>query len=83
MPYQQFASPLVLIASGGIVIIPDYYSWATFNNSGVGAGTIDFGNGQIVPIASGETISMPFVGRPYQATTVDGTLTIIKVVYIR
>jgi hypothetical protein len=76
------AQPEVLIATG-IVNISDFYSWATFINSGAGAGTIDFGAGNVVTLGSGESLTMPYLGRPYGATVIDGTGTTIKIIYVR
>lgn len=79
----QYASPLVLLATGTVETLTGVYSYATFINSGAGVGTIDFGNGNVVPLGSGESLTMPYVGRPYNTTIVDGTLTTIKVIYVR
>jgi hypothetical protein len=77
------AQPEVLIASGGLQTLTDVYSWATFINSGLGDGTIDFGSGNIVTLSKGESLTMPYLGRPYGNTVVDGTLTTIKIIFVR
>lgn len=77
------AQPEVLIASGNIKTLTDVYSWATFINSGLGDGTIDFGSGNIVTLSKGESLTMPYLGRPYGNTVVDGTLTTIKIIFVR
>jgi|694.fasta_scaffold06481_10 hypothetical protein len=77
------AQPEVLIASGTIEQISSMYSWATFINSGAAAGTIDFGGGNIVTLGAGESLTMPYLGRPYAFTEIDGTLTTIKIIYVR
>lgn len=77
------AQPEVKIAAGTVEVITDVYSWATFINSGAAPGTIDFGAGNTVPLNAGESLSMPYLGRPYGMTTIDGTATIIKIIYVR
>jgi hypothetical protein len=77
------AQPEVFLAVGNVKTITDFYSWATFINSGLGIGTIDFGAGQICPLGAGESLTMPYLGRPYGNTVIDGTLTTIKIIYVR
>ncbi len=77
------AQPEVLLASGGLVTITDFYSWATFINSGAVDGTIDFGAGQIVPLVAGASLTMPYLGRPYGNTVIDGTGTTINIIFVR
>ena len=77
------AQPEVLIAAGVVKTITDLYSWATFINSGAAAGTIDFGAGNIVSLEKGESLTMPYLGRPYGRTDIDGTLTTIKIIFVR
>lgn len=77
------AQPEVLIASASVKTLTDVYSWATFINSGLGDGTIDFGSGNIVTLSKGESLTMPYLGRPYGNTVVDGTLTTIKIIFVR
>ena len=77
------AQPEVLIASGGIETITDFYSWATFINSGAAGGSIDFGAGNVVILGAGESLTMPYLGRPYGNTVIDGTLTTIKIIFVR
>jgi len=77
------AQPEVLLAAGVIKTITDLYSWATFINSGAADGTIDFGAGNIVTLSKGESLTMPYLGRPYGNTVVDGTLTTIKIIFVR
>lgn len=77
------AQPEVLLASASIETITDFYSWATFINSGAAAGTIDFGAGNIVTLGAGESLTMPYLGRPYGNTVIDGMLTTIKIIYVR
>lgn len=77
------AQPEVLIASGNVKTITDLYSYATFINSGGAPGTIDFGAGNIVTLLPGESLTMPYLGRPYARTDIDGTLTTIKIIFVR
>ncbi len=77
------AQPIVLIASGNVKTLTNYYSWATFLNDGAGDGTLDFGNGNVVTLSSTESITLPYLGRAYGETIVDGTATTIKIVYVR
>jgi hypothetical protein len=77
------AQPEVLLASGNVKSITDLYSWATFINSGAANGTIDFGAGNVVTLAKGESLTMPYLGRPYGRTDIDGTLTTIKIIFVR
>ena len=77
------AQPEVLIASGAVKTLTDVYSWATFINSGAADGTIDFGSGNVVTLSKGESLTMPYLGRPYGNTVVDGTLTTIKIIFVR
>jgi hypothetical protein len=79
----QNAQPLVRVVVGGTFTIPDNYSFATFINSGGSDGTIDFGLGNVIPIAAGESLSMPYCGRTYKKTIVDPVLSTIKVIYIK
>lgn len=73
--------PTVKVYSGVIGTIPNYYSWATFMNSGLSAGTIDFGDGNILPLGAGEAITLPMAGKMYEQTIIDASATTIKVVY--
>lgn len=77
------AQPEVLIAAGGVQSISDLYSWATFINSGPAAGTIDFGLGNIVTLGPGESLTMPYLGRPYGRTDINGAGTTIKIIFVR
>ncbi len=77
------AQPEVLLASGNVKTITDVFSWATFINSGAAGGTIDFGSGNVVTLGAGESLTMPYLGRPYGNTVVDGTLTSIKIIFVR
>ncbi len=77
------AQPEVLQASGNTKTLTDVYSWATFINSGLADGTIDFGSGNIVTLSKGESLTMPYLGRPYGNTVVDATLTTIKIIFVR
>jgi hypothetical protein len=77
------AQPEVLLASGTIEQITSMYSWATFINSGLADGTIDFGAGNIVTLGAGESLTMPYLGRPYAFTEIDGSLTTIKIIFVR
>lgn len=77
------AQPQVLLANASIQTISNYYSWATFLNDGAGTGTIDFGAGNVVTLLAGESLSIPYLGRPYGETVVDGTATSIKIIFVR
>lgn len=77
------AQPLVLIATGTIETMQPIYSWATFLNDGAADGTIDFGAGNIVTLKNTQSITLPYLGRGYGETIVDGTGTVMKVVYVR
>lgn len=82
MQYEP-AQPEVLLASGTVETITDYWSWATFINSGAANGTIDFGAGNVVTLKPGEALTMPYLGRPYTNCVIDGTLTTIKIIFVR
>ena len=77
------AQPFVKYATNTVEVITNYYTWATFINQGGANGDIDFGSGNIVTLRPGESISMPYLGRPYGMTTIDGTGTSIQIVYVR
>lgn len=77
------AQPEVKIASGDIETLGNYYSWATFLNDGGADGTIDFGAGNVVTLKTGESLTMPYLGRPYGTTIVDGSATTIKIIFVR
>jgi hypothetical protein len=77
------AQPVVLLATNNIKTISNYYSWATFLNDGGADGTIDFGGGNVVVLKDQESISMPYLGRPYGETVIDGTGTNIKTIFVR
>ena len=83
MPLVQNAQPQVKVVNGGTYTIPNNYSFATFINSGLTDGSIDFGAGQVIPISSKESLSMPYTGRTYQKTIVDPLLSTIKVIFIK
>lgn len=82
---NQRANPFTKVVNNAIYTIPTDYSWATFVNSGLVEASIDFGNGQVIPIGPKESISMPYINRAYAPTTVDATGgggTTVKVVYL-
>jgi hypothetical protein len=83
--YNQQANPQTKLVVNAIYVVPTDYSWATFVNTGLVDATIDFGNGQTIPLGPKESISMPYINRAYAPTTVDATGgggTTVKVVYL-
>ena len=77
------AQPLVLLASGTIETLSNFYSWATFINDGPADATIDFGAGNVVTLSKSLSLTMPYLGRPYGETVVDGTATVVRIIYVR
>ena len=75
--------PTVLLATNNLKTITNFYSWATFLNDGGADGTIDFGAGNVVVLKNGESLSLPYLGRPYGETIIDGTGTNIKIIFVR
>lgn len=80
-PYPTWAYARVVITVGAVSVIPEGYSFITFTNDGAAAGSIDWGFG-VLPLAPGESITMPYLGRPYSETTISALLTTIKTVYV-
>lgn len=81
-PLPTIAQPRVVITVGAVSVIPAGYAWITFINVGAAPGTIDWGSGNITPLAVNESITMPYVNRPYVETTVSAAATTIKTVYV-
>ena len=79
---NQLARPNVKVVTNTTFTVPDNYSFATFVNVGAADGSIDFGNGQVMPISNKESLTMPYVGNSYSETKVDATGTIIKVIWL-
>ncbi len=69
------ATPFVDHATNNVKVITNYYTWATFINEGGATG--------IVTLKPGQSLSMPYLGRPYGLTTIDGTGTDIQIIYVR
>lgn len=73
----------VVDAFESVVIGPDCWAYAIFNNIDVNgvAGTIDFGDGNIMTLNGGATLTMPYLGRPYGLVTIDASNTHIQMIW--
>ncbi len=76
------AQPIVVLANNAVVAIDRSFSFITFSNDGAASGTVDFGNGNVVTLVAGESLSLPYLGRVYGPMTIDATGTLIKAIYV-
>lgn len=80
--YFPFAEAKVIDANGVDLPLGPSYTFATFINQGGADGSVDFGNGNVALLKSGQSLSMPYLGRPYGPCTVKGTGTRLQAIYV-
>ena len=78
----QFADPQTRTVTAATITLPAAFSWVTFNNTGAGAATITFATGDSVVIPSGDTLTLPYVGRVYDDIEVAAPATTVLVIFI-
>lgn len=78
----NFAKPKTITTSG-MGTIDAAISWMTVINSGAAAGSITFtSTGDSISIGAGESLTLPYTGRPYDDIDYDGTGTTLKIIFM-
>lgn len=76
------AQPIVVIANNAIVPINTEYSFITFTNNGAAIAYLDWGGGNVSALGINQTLSMPYLGRPYGPVSIDATGTLVEALYV-